>query len=49
MRLTFLIMRRLFRQLRRDHRSLGLVLIAPAIFMVMFGIALAVKSNIYLS
>ncbi|MHA2173408.1 MAG: ABC transporter permease [Candidatus Hodarchaeales archaeon] len=39
MRLTFLIMRRLFRQLRRDHRSLGLVLIAPAIFMVMFGIA----------
>ena len=39
MRLTILIMKRLFQQLRRDHRSLGLVLIAPAVFMVMFGIA----------
>lgn len=39
MRLSILIMKRLFLQLRRDHRSLGLVLIAPAVFMIMFGIA----------
>ena len=39
MRLTFLIMKRLFRTLSRDHRTVGLVVVAPALFMVMFGIA----------
>ena len=39
MRLTFLIMKRLFRTLSRDHRTIGLVLVAPVLFMVMFGVA----------
>jgi ABC-2 type transport system permease protein len=39
MKFTFLIMKRLFRQLSRDHRTVGLVLVAPILFVVMYGIA----------
>ncbi len=39
MRLTFLIMRRILTSLKRDHRTVGLVLVAPALFMIIFGIA----------
>ena len=39
MKLAYLITLRLWRQLLRDHRTLGLALFAPIIYIIMFGVA----------
>ena len=39
MRFAYLITIRLWRQLLRDHRTLGLALFAPVIYIIMFGVA----------
>jgi len=39
MRFAYLITLRLWRELLRDHRTLGLALFAPIIYIVMFGVA----------
>jgi ABC-2 type transport system permease protein len=45
MKLAYLVTKRIWKQLLRDHRTLGLAFVAPIMYIIMFGVAFGGEIN----